>query len=33
VMVGASSEDLRLKETLTVTSDAVIDGKSRAFYA
>lgn len=33
VMVGASSGDLRLKETLRVTSDAVIEGKSRTFYA
>ncbi|MFJ4029601.1 glycoside hydrolase family 3 N-terminal domain-containing protein [Paenarthrobacter sp. NPDC089989] len=33
VRVGASSEDLRLKQTLTVARDAWIDGKSRAFFA
>jgi beta-glucosidase len=33
VLVGASSEDLRLTGALTVTSDDLVDGASRAFYA
>ena len=33
ILVGASSDDLRLADTVTLTSDALIDGASRAFYA
>ncbi|MGX9901353.1 glycoside hydrolase family 3 N-terminal domain-containing protein [Arthrobacter sp. SA17] len=33
VMVGASSHDLRLTGTLTVISDALVDGRTRGFYA
>lgn len=33
VMAGASSEDIRLKETLQITADAFIEGRTRSFYA
>ncbi len=33
VFIGASSEDLRLADVFTVTSDLLVDGASRAFYA
>jgi beta-glucosidase len=33
VMVGASSEDLRLTDTVRISSDAVIDGATRGFFA
>jgi len=33
VMVGASSEDIRLKGTFTITNDAFIDGSKRGFFA
>lgn len=33
VMVGASSNDLRLSETVTIISDALVDGRTRGFYA
>ncbi|WP_380161962.1 glycoside hydrolase family 3 N-terminal domain-containing protein [Kineococcus sp. R86509] len=33
LMVGTSSNDLTLRETVTITSDAVIDGAHRGFYA
>jgi beta-glucosidase len=33
VMVGASSEDLRLKGTLSIATDAQVDGARRGFYA
>lgn len=33
VEVGSSSEDIRLRDTFTVTEHAWIDGKDRAFYA
>lgn len=33
IMIGASSEDLRLTGMVTITSDAVIDGRTRSFYA
>lgn len=33
IMVGASSEDLRLRGSLSITSDVVVDGRTRAFYA
>ncbi|HWH98469.1 MAG TPA: glycoside hydrolase family 3 N-terminal domain-containing protein, partial [Pseudolysinimonas sp.] len=33
VMVGASSEDLRLTDTFRISSDAVIDGATRGFFA
>ena len=33
VMVGAASDDIRLEGSYTVTEDAFIDGKKRAFYA
>jgi beta-glucosidase len=33
VKVGASSEDMRLSGTFTITADAVIDGARRGFYA
>ena len=32
ILVGRSSEDIRLMQTLTVASDAVVDGASRAFF-
>ena len=33
VLVGASSEDLRLTDTLSIRADAVIDGATRGFFA
>ncbi|MET0885264.1 MAG: fibronectin type III-like domain-contianing protein, partial [Mycetocola sp.] len=33
ILVGASSEDLRLADVVTIRADAWIDGASRAFYA
>jgi beta-glucosidase len=33
VMVGASSADLRLTDTVHIDSDALIDGRTRSFYA
>ena len=33
VIVGASSEDLRLKDTVVIGSDALVDGRTRGFYA
>jgi beta-glucosidase len=33
VLVGASSEDLRLKDTLSIATDAEVDGARRGFYA
>lgn len=33
VMVGASSEDVRVADTFAVTSDAIIDGAGRGFFA
>lgn len=33
ILVGSSSDDLRLADVVTITADAMIDGASRAFYA
>jgi beta-glucosidase len=33
VIVGASSEDLRLKDTVVIGSDTLVDGRTRGFYA
>jgi beta-glucosidase len=33
VMVGASSNDLRLTDTVTILSDALVNGRTRGFYA
>jgi beta-glucosidase len=33
ILIGTSSDDLRLTDVVTITGDAVIDGASRAFYA
>ncbi|WP_457967241.1 glycoside hydrolase family 3 C-terminal domain-containing protein [Arthrobacter sp. D1-29] len=33
IMIGASSNDLRLTESVSIVSGAVIDGKNRSFYA
>lgn len=33
VMVGASSEDIRLEEPFTITATDYVDGKTRGFYA
>jgi beta-glucosidase len=33
VMVGASSQDLRLTDTVSIGSDALVDGATRGFYA
>jgi len=33
VMVGASSEDLRLTDMISIGSDAFVDGQTRGFYA
>jgi beta-glucosidase len=33
ILIGASSDDLRLADVVTITADALIDGASRAFYA
>jgi beta-glucosidase len=33
VMIGASSADLRLTDTVLIGSDALVEGASRAFYA
>jgi hypothetical protein len=32
-MVGASAQDLRLTDTVSIGSDALVDGASRGFYA
>lgn len=33
ILVGASSADIRLKSTIHIDSDALIDGRNRSFYA
>ncbi len=33
ILIGASSADLRLADVVTITSDALVDGASRSFYA
>jgi len=33
VQIGSSSEDIRLKDSFTVTENAWIGGKDRRFYA
>lgn len=33
ILVGPSSNDLRLTDTVSIASDALIDGKTRGFYA
>jgi beta-glucosidase len=33
VMVGASSNDLRLSDSITIVADAHVDGRTRGFYA
>ena len=33
VRIGSSSEDIRLKDSFTVTENAWLEGKNRAFYA
>lgn len=33
VLVGASSEDVRLADTLSIRADAVVDGATRGFFA
>jgi beta-glucosidase len=33
ILVGTASNDLRLTDTLSIVSDALIDGKTRGFYA
>jgi beta-glucosidase len=33
ILVGASSADIRLKSSIRIDSDALIDGKNRSFYA
>lgn len=33
VQIGASSEDIRLKDAFTVTESAWLEGKDRTFYA
>jgi beta-glucosidase len=33
VLVGASSQDLRLTDTVSIGSDALVDGSTRGFYA
>ena len=33
VQAGSSSEDIRLKDSFTVTENVFITGKTRAFYA
>ena len=33
VQIGSSSEDIRLKDSFTVTENAYLSGKTRAFYA
>ncbi len=33
VQIGSSSEDIRLKDTFTVTENAWLEGKDRVFYA
>lgn len=33
ICVGSSSEDIRLEDTITVTEDAFLEGKDRAFWA
>jgi beta-glucosidase len=33
VMVGASSDDLRLTDTMSIRSDALVDGATRGFFA
>lgn len=33
VRIDASSEDIRLTDSYTVMSDAIVEGKDRRFYA
>lgn len=33
ILIGASSHDLRLTDTVSIVSDALIDGRTRGFYA
>ena len=33
ILVGASSADIRLKGSICIDSDALIDGRNRSFYA
>ena len=33
VQVGASSEDIRLRDSYLVTENAIIDGRERGFFA
>ena len=33
VQIGSSSEDIRLKDSFTVTENAWLEGKERVFYA
>ncbi len=33
ICVGGSSEDIRLKEIMTITDDAYVEGRNRAFWA
>jgi beta-glucosidase len=33
ISVGRSSADLRLTDSLRIGSDALVDGKTRCFYA
>ncbi|WP_307276753.1 glycoside hydrolase family 3 N-terminal domain-containing protein [Arthrobacter sp. W4I7] len=33
IMVGSSSDDIRVTDTLAIMSDALIDGRSRGFFA
>lgn len=33
VMIGSSSEDIRLKDQLTITDSKIVNGKNRGFYA
>lgn len=33
IMVGASSADIRVRTTIAIQTDAVIDGRSRSFWA
>lgn len=33
IRIGASSEDIRLEDSITITQDAFVEGKSRSFWA
>jgi hypothetical protein len=33
ILIGSSSQDIRLRDTISVASDAIVDGAVRGFFA